>query len=444
MLPPLCFWGRRMSEPLSKFEPLPNALAPMRLFAFGSAGAYIAGRSVADGVLLGELGSDLLPLLYVASAVLSTLLSFAFAEALHRLPVWRVSRTLLMLAAASTVMSAWMIQQAPHRMAAVILVCVFAEVRGVIGTILMTTLMHEAFSVEEAKRSVGSIHGFSTLAGIVIGALVGLEASWLQNHRILYATAGLELLAAASISRIRRSVRKQRSSLDLVPFLEAQETAPQERWRRDSWLIGAAGTLIVLRTAVGLLVEFQWKVSAANVIADANDLTAFFGAFYSGMYLLTGILQWLGTERILRRWGIGLAISLLPISLLAASCYGLLARGELALLRALSLAKACDVFKRAFYDPAVQLVSSPIQPQRRRRSIALLNGAVKPLTEITIGLLLLDIEMSIAPKHLFVANLTLIVIWLTVTLFAKKWFDSISAVHPIDRKPECLPVLSER
>ena len=74
---------------------------------------------------------------------------------------------------------------------------------------------------------------------------------------------------------------------------------------------------------------WQFKAIAVARSQRKNELTAFFGSFNFYTGLLSLALQWLLTSRLLRRFGLGVALSVVPVAL-ALGSVGLLVSGSLA------------------------------------------------------------------------------------------------------------------
>ena len=92
-------------------------------------------------------------------------------------------------------------------------------------------------------------------------------------------------------------------------------------------------------------------------IKDKNALTAFFGSFTFYTGLLSLALQWLLTSRLLRRFGLGVALSVVPVAL-ALGSVGLLVSGSLA--AAIMLRGSDQVLRYSIDRPAAELLYLPL------------------------------------------------------------------------------------
>src|SRR6185295_167793 len=81
---------------------------------------------------------------------------------------------------------------------------------------------------------------------------------------------------------------------------------------RESKQLTAMVLLLSIAVVVEAFIDYQYKLVAKQSIVSKDHLTAFFGSitFYIGIFSL--LFQMLFTNRILKRFGVGPAIVLLP------------------------------------------------------------------------------------------------------------------------------------
>jgi AAA family ATP:ADP antiporter len=197
------------------------------------------------------------------------------------------------------------------------------------GDILMVTtitqfwiFVTDLFSPREFKRKVGFLVSGGLLGGIV-GSLVVLSQTRLHLRSESLVLAGSILLVPCMlivflVQRIpdrwaREAERGPSAGKEKVGFLQSLGLL-----RKNRFLLLLSG-LIVAGIIVSNLVDFQFK-SAAEIAFPVKDArTSFLGTFYLGILILSYLVNVFLTSRILRIFGMRVALLILPVLLLAGS-----------------------------------------------------------------------------------------------------------------------------
>mgnify|MGYP002623462440 CR=1 FL=1 len=277
------------------------------LYGFGNGAAYVTFRAVADSLFLSHIGTSRLPLMYMISASAVILASGIHARAARMFRLHDVVFAgLAALAIASFTLPKLSLLW-PNSLVVFGIIYVASEIRGALGTIHFATLINESFEDDEPHAFVGWIGLGTTLSAMCMGLVIALLVDWVQSENLLYLAAVLDVATMAMVvlarrgekSHRRRTFYRQKSNRRGIKRM----TTGMKRVARSHYVLGVVG-LVVLTVAVSTLVEFQWKVTAAGVLhRDEHDLTAYFGYYYAGLYLLTGLLQVFLTGRLLQRFG---------------------------------------------------------------------------------------------------------------------------------------------
>ena len=73
------------------------------------------------------------------------------------------------------------------------------------------------------------------------------------------------------------------------------------------------GILVVMVGVVAALVDYTFKAAAAEHFDSSEALVVFFGQFYAAVGVATFLVQSLLGPRILRRYGLGVTLAVLPM-----------------------------------------------------------------------------------------------------------------------------------
>jgi hypothetical protein len=197
--------------------------------------------------------------------------------------------------------------------------------------------------------------------------------------------------------------------------------------------------LLSIAVVVEAFIDYQYKLVAKQSIVSKDHLTAFFGSitFYIGIFSL--LFQMLFTNRILKRFGVGWAIQLLPASLLAA----FIAMAIRPALWTAALVQLVDgVFSYSIHRSGMELLYLPIPPQTRNA----VKGFVDTFVDRTgraIGavlLLLFTMVLTLSISSLSLVASVLVLTWLFLSWDVKRrYMDSFRhALEKTTIEPEAV------
>ncbi|MDY7110539.1 MAG: Npt1/Npt2 family nucleotide transporter [Planctomycetota bacterium] len=186
--------------------------------------------------------------------------------------------------------------------------------------------MADLFSVEQSKRLYGLI-----AVGGTMGAVIGAGFPWLLAERLgaiimLPISITLLLLACLCMLRLNRLSMRRRATSSAAGAGDADADAPQPPDRaiggsplagvthflRSPYLLGI-GAFILFYTVLSTLLYFVQADIVREAFDDRAARTAFFGKVDVFVNTLTALIQIFLTGRIMRTFGVGLTLGLLPV-----------------------------------------------------------------------------------------------------------------------------------
>lgn len=363
--------------------------AEVRLVALSFAGAFlvmsflILARTLREAAYLDLFDASTLPYVMGGVVILGLPAAAAFSRLLEHINPRRAMRALALLLAVA-VAAIW-----PFLPDSEIAVVVFYLVTAV-GTVLLTSafwlVVSEMLVVREAKRLFGLISAGGTLGVLVTGLTVGLIVRSVEPSSLVPGLVFL-LLGATALNEF---VPPDRMSVDPTgPPVDWTEGMRQVAGSTHVWTL----TLVVLLVAaLGTIVDFQFKEAAQAALGNERALAGFFGSFYGWTGGLALVVQLLLVTRILSRWGVTWAISVLPVLVLLLSAGMFVVPG---LLVATSLRGVDSTLKKSLFRSVVEFLWVPVRPDVRRRTKTIVDtmaenagdglGALVVLLLVTLG-----------------------------------------------------------
>jgi hypothetical protein len=291
-----------------------------------------------------------------ASAVLSVVGAVLFSGWLSRTgPVRAVP--VVLAASGCTLVVEWVLLEPSPRVAAALL---YLHVTA-LGPLLLSgfwSVVNERFDPHTAKRAVSQMAAAGALAGVASGVAAERIASLAG---IGWTLALLILLAVGAAVAVR-----------CVGGPEEASAAPSD----DAGgamaivvrhpLLGPMALLMVLGAAIDTFLDYVLKLEAAAIWPETDELVRFFAAFYVACGLLAFVFQGALGSRVLQRFGLGGAMAVLPLVVIATGGIALSAWriGTVVLVRGMQSVMEGGLFRSAFellYTPLPATVKRPIK-----------------------------------------------------------------------------------
>lgn len=298
-------------------------LAPA-VVLFGIMVAHALLETARDALFLARLGPQLLASAYLAIAVVAMIAVTAVRRWGGVRDPRRMLLTFLTVAVVGTTLLAAAIPLAPS------LVFVLYVWTGLVATLVVPsfwTLIDRSLRIAEAKRTFATIGAGGVLGAMVGSALASLLGRVVPAHNLV--TAGAIAFALAALATF--VLAPNAASDELPPVRKRVETLSRHS-RRYVRLLIVVG---VVSTVALTLADLTFKRVLAERL-PAADLATAFGAIYTVLNVIGLVIQLAVTSRLLVRWGVGSALTVLPI-LLVITASGFALTGALIAIIALKL-----------------------------------------------------------------------------------------------------------
>jgi AAA family ATP:ADP antiporter len=238
---------------------------------------------------------------------------------------------------------------------------VWVKAFGVLGATQIWTLANYILTTREAKRVFGIVGGGAVAGGIFAGFVSKFMAKRFGTESLLLAVAALVFICAWLVILIWHGSHLQ--------FGETQESAGGAEKAPPRNLLGsvqllfsspylrAIAAVICISSLITTLTKWQFLAISQQFLVKKDVMAAFFGDFTFYVGILGLLFQLLLTARFLRRFRIGTALFVLPVTVLLGSV-GLLALGTLGAV--VALAGSDQTLRYSLDKSATELLYLPI------------------------------------------------------------------------------------
>ncbi len=203
-------------------------------------------------------------------------------------------------------------------------------------------LMVDVFNSEQGKRLFGFIAAGATVGAIVGSSVTVTFARHVNSTYLFFASIALLELAVFAVRRLSRySLRLERGAA--APMVEkpigGTLLSGLTHVCRSPYLLGVSGYML-LYTVTSTFLYFEQASIAASGFPDRASRTEFFASIDLLVNVLTLVIQLFLTARILRVFGVAVALAALP-------AFSVLGFGMLALAPTVAVIVALQVSRRA-------------------------------------------------------------------------------------------------
>ncbi len=281
---------------------------------------------------------------------------------------------------------------------------------------------NDFFNPREAKRLYGLILSMGTLGGITGGLAADLSVSTAFKTEDVLLIAGIALLLSIVIVRViekrvpRKEPSKELSSTQVTTAEDTGKLLSENINRRHLHLIGA---MIVLAVIVSTVIDYQFNSIVENNYVTKFARTEFFGEFFALLNAFSLVIQFFLTGKILKRFGIGVTLILVPI-ILSLGSLGFMFFPTILLAGFLKITD--KTFTYSLMQSSRELLFLPIPSDVRVKAKLLLDVFVNRLASgVAAGLIILfTVMLAFDLTDLSILSLIVLVAWIGTTIALRK------------------------
>lgn len=328
-----------------------------------------------NALFLEDLGANSLPYVYIATALVTWWVVVVYVRFVD---IDNLQRTLEVTLAATLVCLAgfWFLLSGTAKVGAVAFY-IWVKVYAVLLPSQFWLLSEEVLDPRQARRLFGPIGAGGVLGGIA-GSVAAFAIAGILGTQYLLLAAGLTLAGALAVFRFALAKVPHRRVRRTAPGgLRPQATeatgdgaataGPTQKWLpapHGRALVITIAAILIVATTAHTIVDWQFNKAAEEMLASQDERAAFFASFFAALNVVTLAIQMLATSFILRYFGIGVAMALLPAAI-AVGAVGILLHPRLWMI---SLARGADDALRLSVDQSGrELLFLPFASADRRR-----------------------------------------------------------------------------
>jgi len=386
----------------------------LALYYFFVIAAYVLGQNARDALFLDRFSAVRLPWVdFIVAAIVGGILAIYFRIGRTMSLVNLLAATLCFFGS-NVALFWWLARIRPARWLLPVFY-VWVGVFGVVAIAQVWTLANYVLTGREAKRLLGLIGSGGILGGIAGGLMSTLLARRMGAESLLLAMAaciGISVMLVLFIAARNRNITQTVNStaIDTTRPATLRESL---RLVRNSPHLLTIGALICICSVTTYVAGWQFKAIIREVLQNKDAMAAFSGTIGSVTGMLALTIQIFLTPRLLRYFGIGVALLILPLGLIAGSV-AIIASGA---LWAATLLRGTDKSIRNSIDTAaLQLLYLPVAPGIKVQAKSFLDTVVLRGGDGlgAAAILLLTAVIGLKPAQLGWIVLAALLLWLVI------------------------------
>lgn len=328
--------------------------------AFGIIATQVAGKAARDALFLTEFDISALPLILMASALISIGAVLLTARSLTLYGPTRVVPPLF-LASGVMLVAEWIFAMSNARAASVL---VYLHV-AIIGSLLISgfwSIVNETFDPRSARHSIGRIVGGATVGGLFGGVLADQVGARWGVLFVLPLIGALHLMCAALLLGFRSAAGGHEHAKRGGAARERDIESGFRVLRRVSYLRNLA-LIVLLGNAAATVIDYLFKARATQSYEGGAELVRFFAVFYTVVSIATLAVQAGMTRPLLERIGIANLVAVRPAMMTLGGLAALPVLGlpGLGILRGLEAVAQSSLFRSGY-----ELLFTPVVPKDKR------------------------------------------------------------------------------
>lgn len=383
-------------------------------YLFAASSVFILGRTVRDTLFLSRYSLAALPWMFVAYGAASALTVVGYAQIADRVPRARLVVGSIVVASTTYLATFALVHAEIGWIYPVFYV--WSEVVANLLLVQFWTIANDLHDPRAARRLFPTIGAARVVGVVVIGLVSGTIVRLIGTPQLLLVLVALMFAIAALAVRLSREPHPEGSK-------PRARRGPPPKILGDRYVQVLAG-FILLTFAALTIGDYQFKAIARASFRE-DELAQFFSLFYAGAGTIGLLFQLFVTPRLLRRFGVGFGLGVMPGVFGSASAV-LLGVPHLAVASAMKFAD--NGLQYTVHETSVQALYAPFPEAAKARTRAFLEAVVKPMSYGVGGLVLVALASRVDVRWLSLVTLVIVIPWVTlIPIIRRRYVQTLEA-----------------
>jgi AAA family ATP:ADP antiporter len=344
-------------------------------------------KPTVNGLFLAKFGVEQLPFAFILVALVAAIFSTLYSRILTKVSLYKISFSTLILSVGSLIFFGVFLRFNFLEDIILYVFYIWVAIFALVTTSQFWILANIIFNPREAKRLFGFVGAGAIAGGIFGGYLTSILAETMGSENLPFICAGLLSICIPLNNFVwKKNTFDSNQNVDRLKKVEKSRSRPFKLIRESKHLTYIA-LIIGLSVMVAKLVDYLFGGIASKLIPDVDELTAFFGFWFSTFNVISLLLQLFLTRRVVGTYGVGVSLFFLPGIILFAVV--LLIFFPTLLMAAVFLKMADGSLKQSINKASIELLIMPVSKEVKNVTKTFIDVFVDSLATGIIGLLLI-------------------------------------------------------
>lgn len=374
-------------------------------------------KPTVNGLFLAKFGVEQLPYAFILVAIVAAAVSSIYSKLLFRVNVYHIYQYTLASSVVILVIFGVLLRLNIAETVVLYVFYVWVAIFALLTTSQFWILANMLFDSRQAKRIFSFIGAGAISGGIFGGYLTSLLSQTMSSEYLTVVSAFL-LAPTLFISRpIWNQYLKKDDRLLVAVTQVRYDSRHPFRLIRESRHLTYIAAIVGISVMVAKLVDYQFGGIASDIIKDPDELTAFFGFWFSTFNVISLFIQLFVTRRLVGQFGVVSTIFILPAAILIGAI--VLFMFPTLLLGVVFLKMSDGGLKQSINKAAMELLIFPISAELKNRTKTFIDVFIDSLATGIIGVLLIFIVKGMGMSYRAVSVLLIILIGVWIFLASR-------------------------
>jgi len=363
-----------------------------------------------NSLFLTNVGIDKLPVAFILVAVGAGVIMSFYSRWLRNHSLQKIIHYTLLISVGTITLFACLLRFNYVETWVLYLIYVWVAVFGVLSASQFWIFANIVFNAREAKRLFGLIGSGAITGGIFGGYLASLLAPAIGSENLLFVGALLLLVCIFVNHSIWKSPELTDLSFQRLKRRVDKIAERPVRLIRDSKHLTYLALITVFAVLVARLVDYQFSAISSAKIADEDELTAFFGFWFSNFNIISLLIQLFITRKVVGVFGVGISLYILPAGLFIGALSVLFIPG---LWSAVFIKSVDGSLKQSINKSAIELLVLPVPTEIKNQAKTFIDVVVDSFATGLSGIILITLVngLELSVRFISLTIMALVFFW---------------------------------
>ncbi len=366
----------------------------MQVYIFLIISTLLIVKPTVNALFLSTYGVENLPIAFILVAIFAGIVTTLYSRILLKVSLNKIIIGTLIFSVFSLIFFGVFLWLSFIENVILYLFYIWVAIFALFTTSQFWVMANIVFNAREAKRLFGFIGAGAIGGGIFGGYLTSVLAQIISSEFLPFICAILLSLCIPIVRKVwKENVSNTQTQFQQKKRIKGFGDHPFTLIRHSKHLTYIA-CIVGVSVMVAKLVDYQFGGIASALIPDPDELTVFFGFWFSTFNVISLLLQLFLTRKVVGTFGVGTSLFFLPTLILLATIVLLIAPEVL--MAAVFLKMSDGSLKQSINKAAMELLILPLPIDLKNQTKTFIDVFVDSLATGLIGLVLIFLVKGLA------------------------------------------------